>query len=170
MIDSKITDNTIMQINKDRIKIRNSDSDSDKLFLRNLSKKAFNSFGDYGEVVLKWFESGFSRTVIATYNKRPAGFAMLSIPIDKNDLLNPSELLAIAVVSEYSRLGIGSGLIKRVEDLALEMGAKMLFLHTATENSDAIKLFSRSGFRVWRIKKGFYPKGQDAFVMTKEFA
>ena len=169
MIELEINDNNIMQINKARIEIRNSDSDSDKLFIKSLSREAFNSFGDYGEVVLKWFESGFSRTVIATYKKKPAGFAMVSIPNDKNDPLNPSELLAIAVVSECSRLGIGSGLIKRVEDLACEMGAKMLFLHTATENSKAIRLFNSSGFKILRVKKRFYPMGQDAFVMIKEF-
>lgn len=158
----------MIKVNKAQIKIRGSAGDSDKLFLGDLSRKAFNPFGDYGEVVSKWFESGYSRTLIATYEDRPAGFAMLGIPTDRNYPVNPSELLAIAVVSEYSGLGIGSDLIKRIEELAYETGTKMIFLHTATENKHAIKLFSNSGFKVWQKKKGFYPKGQDAFVMIKE--
>ncbi|MFC1494461.1 GNAT family N-acetyltransferase [Thermodesulfobacteriota bacterium] len=158
----------MIKINNAQIKIRSAASNSDKLFLSNLSKKAFSTFGDYEEVVLKWFESEYSRTLIATYKEIPAGFAMLSKPIDRYDPNNSAELLAIAVVSEYSRLGIGSNLTKRIDELAYETGTKMIFLHTATENKYALKLFSSSGFRVWQTKKEFYPKGQDAFVMMKE--
>jgi len=157
----------MIQINEFQIILRSA-VNSDTLFLKNLSEKAFNLFGDYGEVVLEWFESGNSRAVIDAYKDRPAGFAMLREPFDRYDLIDSSELLAIAVVSEYRGIGIGTNLVKRIEELACEMGTKILFLHTATENKYAIKLFSSSGFRTWQIKKGFYPKGQDAFVMAKE--
>jgi len=157
-----------MIITNAQIKIRSSAGYFDKLFLSNLSKKAFGSFGDYGEIVLKWFESEYSRTLIATYKEMPVGFAMLGKPDNRNDPDNSAELLAIAVVSEYSRLGIGSNLMKRIDKIAYEMGAKTLLLHTGVENKCAIKLFKNSGFKPWQIKNKFYPKGQDAFVMTKE--
>lgn len=141
--------------------------DADAPFIRKISDEAFNNFGDYGDVVLKWFESEYSRTVIALYKEISAGFVMLSYPFDRYDLGNSSEMLAIAVSSEYRGMGIGSTLLKRIDELAYEMGIEIIFLHTATENNYAVKLFSGSGFTVYRIKKNFYPKGQDAFVMTK---
>lgn len=141
---------------------------SDNSFIRDLSDEAFKLFGDYGDVVLKWFESKYSRTVIALYEERCAGFAMLGRPFDRYDTINSSEILAIAVSPEYRSIGIGTTLLKSIHELAHEARTKMIYLHTATENSHAIKLFSSSGFRVYQVKKYFYPKGQDAFVMTKE--
>jgi len=155
--------------NKSQIEVRHS-AETDKLFIGILSREAFNPFGDYGEVVVKWFDSGYSRTVIATYKEEPAGFAMMSLPFDMYDFLNASEMLAIAVSSEYRGIGIGKTLLKMIDRLAYKTGTKMMFLHTSVENKNAVKLFNSAGFRVWQIKKEFYPKGQDAFVMTKEFA
>jgi hypothetical protein len=35
------------------------------------------------------------------------------------------------------------------------------------ENLPAQRLFARAGYRIWEIKKCFYPEGQDALVMFK---
>ena len=70
---------------------------SDWPFIRDLSKKAFYPFGEYGDVVHKWHISGKSITVIACYDENPLGFAMLSKPFSRYDLNNSSELLAIAI-------------------------------------------------------------------------
>ena len=169
MIEFNITDNIMSKANKPQIEVRRS-AETDKLFIDNLSREAFNPFGDYGEVVVKWFDSGYSRTVVATYKEEPAGFAMMSLPFDMYNFLNASEMLAIAVSSEYRGIGVGAALLKMIDQLAYKSGAKMIFLHTAIENKNAIKLFNSAGFRVSGMKNEFYPKGQDAFVMTKEYA
>ena len=79
-----------------------------------------------------------------------------------------SELLAIAIEPERQKRGIGEMLIRGIERKAIELNANRLFLHTATENLSARKLFTKNGYRRWGIEKNFYPAGQDAVVMVKE--
>jgi ribosomal-protein-alanine N-acetyltransferase len=64
--------------------------------------------------------------------------------------------------------GVGDMLIKELERKAAELNIKRLFLHTATGNIKARRLFTRNGYRPWEIKRIFYPEGQDAVVMSKE--
>jgi ribosomal protein S18 acetylase RimI-like enzyme len=141
---------------------------SDYLFIRELSTSAFRPFGDYRDVVPEWHISDKSITLIACLEEAPLGFAMVGKPFSRYDQNNSSELLAIAVETEWQGKGIGKLLLKEIEKVALEAGIMTLFLHTAIENRNARKLFSDEGYRVWQIKKGFYPMGQDACVMAKK--
>ena len=141
--------------------------DSDSSFIRDLSTKAFSPFGDYGEVVLSWHNSGKSITVIACYEENPLGFAMVSSPFSRYDHNCSSELLAIAIETVWQGRGIGKLLIKRMEKIAIEAGILTIFLHTAVDNRHARKLFLDTGYRIWQIKKNFYPMGQDACIMAK---
>ncbi len=143
-------------------------SASDIFFIRELSTSAFRPFGDYRDVVPEWHISDKSITVIACLEEAPLGFAMVSKPFSRYDQNNSSELLAIAVEALWQGRGIGKLLLKEIEKVALEAGIMTLFLHTAIDNRNARKLFTDSGYRVWQIKKGFYPLGQDACVMAKK--
>ena len=152
--------------NNPEIQIRFS-SLIDSYFIRDLSTKAFKPFGEYGDVVQKWYLSGNSITVIACNENKPFGFAMVSKPFSRYDQSNSSELLAIAIEADWQGKGIGRLLLAEIERAAFEAGITTLFLHTAVENRNARKLFSDSGYRIWQIKKNFYPEGQDACVMAK---
>ena len=154
--------------NSPEIKVRSS-SITDSLFIRDLSTEAFKPFGEYGDVVQNWHLSENSMTVIACHENQPLGFAMVSKPFSRYDLNNSCELLAIAIETGWQGKGIGKLLMTEIEKAALKSGTTIVFLHTAVENRNARKLFSDSGYRVWQIKKNFYPKGQDACVMAKKF-
>lgn len=143
---------------------------SDSPFIRDLSTRAFDPFGEYGDVVFKWHVSGKSITVIASYEESPLGFAMVSKPFSRYDQNNSSELLAIAIETAWQGKGVGKLLIKKIEQAASEAGIMTVFLHTAVENRNARKLFSDTGYRIWQIKKNFYPRGQDACVMAKKLS
>jgi ribosomal protein S18 acetylase RimI-like enzyme len=149
------------------IELRLSRAD-DSVFIRELSIVAFRPYGDYGDVVPEWHISGNSITAVACYEKAPLGFAMISKPFSRYDQNNSSELLAIAVETSWQGRGIGRFLLKEIENVALEAGIMTLFLHTAIDNRNARKLFTDSGYRVWQVKKGFYPLGQDACMMAKK--
>jgi ribosomal-protein-alanine N-acetyltransferase len=149
------------------IKIRLS-TINDSFFIRDLSAKAFKPFGEYGDVVQKWGLSGSSITVIACHEELPVGFSMASKPFSRYDLNNSSELLAIAVEAAWQGKGVGKLLLTEMERLAFEAGITTMFLHTAVENRNARKLFSDAGYRIWQIKKNFYPEGQEACVMAKK--
>jgi ribosomal-protein-alanine N-acetyltransferase len=155
-----------MDINHE-IKIRLS-TVTDSFFIKDLSAKAFKPFGEYGDVVQKWNISGGCITIIACHEGFPMGFAMASRPLSRYDLNNSSELLAIAIETVWQGKGVGKLLLTEVEKAAFEAGITTMFLHTAVENRNARKLFSDSGYKVWQIKKNFYPEGQDACVMAKK--
>ena len=152
--------------NNPEIRIRFA-SGTDSSFIRDLSTKAFSPFGDYGDVVLSWHSSGKSITVIACYEDNPLGFAMASSPFSRYDHNFSSELLAIAMETAWQGKGIGKLLIKEIEKAAIAAGIMTVFLHTAVDNRNARKLFLDTGYRIWQIKKNFYPRGQDACVMAK---
>ncbi len=153
--------------NTPEIQIRDS-AITDSFFIRDLSSKAFKPFGEYGDVVQKWHLSGNSITIIAFREDLLLGFAMVSKPFSRYDLSNSSELLAIAIETDWQGKGVGKLLLTGIEKAASETGITTMFLHTAVENRNARKLFSDSGYSIWQIKNNFYPEGQDACVMAKK--
>ena len=140
---------------------------ADTEFIRRLSQKVFHVYGPYEEVLPRWFESGITVTILASTEKKPVGFAMLGRPSEGWHFDLTGELLAIAVEPERQNMGIGDllmeGVIKRAETLHTEM----LILHTAPENHSAKRLFQKHGFVLWKVKKEFYPEGQDALLMKR---
>ena len=141
---------------------------SDRSFIANLSREVFSIYGAYEETVSEWFQSGLAVTVIAQMDGRVAGFAMVGYSVDELSLLCFSELLAIAVEPQWQGRGIGVSLLREIEAIALELNVFRLFLHTATDNVEARKLFDKCGYLPAETKKSFYPKGQDALVMFKD--
>ena len=129
-------------------------------FIRRLSGKVFSIFGDYKEIILQWFVNPDVITVIYVKNGPPVGFAML--------YLLSGEILAIAVLPEYQRMGIGSALLNHIECLASKLGLRRLSLHTAKENNAAHRFFRRAGFKVIGTQENYYPKGQPALIISKD--
>jgi ribosomal protein S18 acetylase RimI-like enzyme len=135
-------------------------TDEDLDFVRGLSNQVFSVFGDYDEMVPHWISN--PECVSAVYVKdgrQPLGFVILSLSI--------GEILAIAVIPEYQRSGIGSSLLHYMELLATQRGVKMLLLHTAQENEAAQAFFGKAGFEVIGDQDNYYPKGQTALLMSK---
>lgn len=141
---------------------------SDASFITQLSGEVFSVFGPYDELIPRWLMHESTVTIIACDDHKPVGFAMLGDPFSRYDLLQVTELLAIAVVPGMHGKGIGELLLREADKKAIELGVRRIFLHTATTNYSARSLFTRAGYRPWEIKRAFYPEGQDAVVMSKE--
>ena len=141
---------------------------SDEIFITQLSGMVFSVFGPYEELVPKWIGYESTVTIIACVDGSPAGFAMIGDPFNRYDIQWVTELLAIAVEPKNQNQGIGTLLLKEVDKRVAELHIKRIFLHTATDNYSARRLFLKAGYRPWQIKRAFYPAGQDAIVMSKE--
>jgi len=139
--------------------------DEDARFVRALSQRAFKRYGDYGDVIVKWLESGVAETLMVVRHGRRAGFAMIGNTAGLGAPSNRQELLAIAVQEHERGKGVGSGLLDEIIGLAKSKGTDELVLHTGSDNVAAIRLFQKNGFEVVGLKKAFYPRGQDAIVM-----
>lgn len=100
-------------------------------------------------------------TSVAEWDGRLAGFAALSQQGRR------AWLDAIAVTLRCRGRGAGRALLERVVQQARERGATSLGLATADSNVAALALFLHQGFRVTERKARYYPRGQDAVLMTK---
>jgi ribosomal protein S18 acetylase RimI-like enzyme len=146
--------------------IRMADS-ADLPFVGDLSRRVFRRYGPYDEILPHWFTSGLSMTVLAETRRGPMGFAMMARTADQTDRAGAAEIMAIAVEPARQGQGVGRALMEALESKAREASIGRLILHTATDNMAAKALFSILGFRVVGIRKGFYPQGQDALMMSK---
>ena len=141
---------------------------ADADYIQGLSKKVFDQYGPYESILLKWFESGMAITFLALMQKHPVGFAMLRGFEQGWSVPRVTELLAIAVEPAKRRIGIGGLLMDEIVREAERLKVGTLALHTAIDNLPAQMLFKKHGFSELGMKKGFYPKGQDAIIMYKE--
>jgi len=137
-------------------------------FIKRLSRKLFNIYGPYEQIIPSWFESDMTRTLIAIMDGQPVGFSMIGDMSSRYGLQHVAELLAIGIDPIKQDRGVGAVLLREVERKAAEIGIKKIFLYTGTQNFHARKLFTQSGYIESEIKKGFYPEGQDAIVMYKD--
>jgi ribosomal protein S18 acetylase RimI-like enzyme len=142
---------------------------SDAHFIVKLSGEVFHIYGPYERIMTSWLESGVALCLIGAIRKEAVAFAMMSnLPFEVNPA-HVSELLAIAVIPERQGTGIGGILLKEMERKAAEINMKGLFLHTAIDNVVAQRLFKENGYQARGTKRDFYPAGQDAIFMSKQF-
>ncbi len=139
----------------------------DQDFIRQLSARVFSIFGHYDEILTDWFLHPGVITVIGSKNGESAAFAMLQL--GEKETWNDSigELLAIAVIPEHQRQGVGRTLLNYMEDLALRFRLRGIHLHTGKDNLPAQYLFEKAGYRMAGKEKSYYPKGQSAVRMVK---
>ncbi len=145
-------------------------TEEDREFVRQLSAGVFSVFGDYDEVMTRWFLQPRVSTVIGSMNGSSAGFAILQLAEKGKWHSSTGELLALAVIPEYHRQGIGGALLEYVEKMASQVGLNKIRLHTAVDNMAARNLFEKAGYRRVGSEKSYYPKGQSAVMMVKTLA
>ena len=152
---------------KREVKIRRADP-GDRPFIVHLSSRVFHIYGPYADTILDWFNSFGTSTLIAESEGHSAGFAMLGHLTAEGRSEGIAELLAIAVIPEKQRCGIGQGLTIEIEEMAKKEHIHRIFLYTAAENQSAQNLCRKNGYRERLLRKNFYPAGQDAVKMEKE--
>lgn len=82
-----------------------------------------------------------------------------------------TELLTMAVDPDYQNTGVGTRILEYFEFLSVENGAQTIFLEVAANNSPAIRLYQKCGFRESARRTAYYltASGEriDALVMRK---
>ena len=141
---------------------------SDAALIQSLSRKAFQKYGPYEDLLSTWFLSGIGATFVALLGKRVAGYVMLGRIEGEAASPRVSELLAIAVEPWARNRGAGDRLMDEIISSARERCVERLILHTAVDNLPGQALFRKHGFVAFGIKTSFYPEGQNALMMKKE--
>ena len=101
--------------------------------------------------------NGFTNIIVYEENTKVVGVLVYSLIYDR------IEIEYIVVDEEYKRLGIGSKLLKYIEN----SGIKNITLEVNINNTYAIKLYNKYGFNVVAIRKGYY-NGVDGYLMERK--
>lgn len=115
----------------------------------------------------------FSRAVILSFLKHPGSIILVA---EGRGVLGSiviffhrrsAEIASIGVVPEARRLGIGTTLMLRAEEICLNAGIGSISLHVSVDNVPAMKLYVKLGYQYEGRVSDYYGKGKDAYLMTK---
>lgn len=76
-------------------------------------------------------------------------------------------IYSIAVKPEYRRRGVGSKLLKTLEENLRRKGVRVCYLETRVSNIAAINLYFKHGYRIFDILRCYYGDGEDAARFIK---
>lgn len=147
----------------------------DKELVEEISSQAFSRYGDYGNLIPKFFATKGVHSFIAWDGQHAVGFALMGfIPwtgADESKDWWIADLLAIAVDEHYQRKKVGTALLNKMLALVKEMSEwrdiKETQLTCASDNEIAMRFFEGFGFNVSDRHHGKYSSGQDAWRLVR---
>ena len=120
----------------------------------------FDNFWSYN-VLKQELENENTTYIVAKENNEVVGFAGLSICFDEATLNN------IVVKKSCRGRGIGGELLESLIELCTDLNAKSFTLEVNVNNTPAINLYEKFGFKNLGIRKKYYNNATDAIIMTK---
>lgn len=108
------------------------------------------------------FESDTFFGVLCEDGGEVAGYGGITVAADTADIDN------IAVTEPYRHSGVGTAVVKELCKIAMQKGAKKIFLEVRVSNSPAISLYIKCGFKGVYARTRYYSDGEDCLVMTKD--
>ena len=80
-----------------------------------------------------------------------------------------AEIQLIATAEMYRRCGRGGKILDDLTEEARRRGVQRVFLEVRVSNRAAMLLYLKRGFRGLYARSRYYPDGEDALVMVKEW-
>ncbi len=139
--------------------------------------EAYADLGDYTRILPSWLEQpGVLAWIDSDVSGRGRGFAMLGFYAEQVAGSAPgvqqvvADLLALAVLPQYQKKGIGTKLLEHVIEVAERVAPAshitQLRLTVAEHNTGAQRLYARAGFHVVD-GAAHYDRGQRALRMVR---
>jgi ribosomal-protein-alanine N-acetyltransferase len=112
-----------------------------------------------------------SAFVVAEVGSKLVGYIMCRVEHGFSDIrrvrfVRKGHIISIAVIPEYRRLGIASGLVNRALQALREINADECYLEVRTSNENGLKLYEKLGFAAARRVSHYYADGAEAIVMV----
>ena len=98
-------------------------------------------------------------SAIAMEEGRPAGFVIARAHAGE------AEILSLGVHPSSRRHALATALVRTAVDQAFQAGAMEVFLEVGVENSAALGLYGRLGFRQVGRRPAYYGSGADALTL-----
>lgn len=111
-----------------------------------------------------WSELGQTSTrhyLVARDGERVVGYAGLCAYPDE------AFVQTMAVAPTHRGRGLGARLLEDLLAEAERRGLRSVLLEVRADNPAAQRLYERHGFRRTGVRRGYYPGGVDAWVMTR---
>lgn len=96
--------------------------------------------------VVEMFASDGETCLVADDGSHVVGFALGTLIEKRRSAWTYGYLLWIGVEPGGGRRGVGSRLVRRMTDLFIEQGARMMLVDTDADNEDALSFFRAQGF------------------------
>jgi len=77
-------------------------------------------------------------------------------------------IISLLVDAKHRRKGIGTRLLKAMENLARKNKARVLLFDTSPDNAPALQLYFKNGFRICGYNEKIYRNGKIALYLAKE--
>jgi ribosomal protein S18 acetylase RimI-like enzyme len=146
--------------------------------VREISGQVFSEYGDYGEVLPRFFATQGVHSFVAWEATRAVGYLLIGfLPWSGGEQDQEwwlADLLAVAVTPDRQRQGVGRHLLERALQLVAEMAGwrdiKRIELTCAATNQAALDFFAQHGFEVIDPHHGTYSGGQPAQRLAREVA
>ena len=110
-------------------------------------------------------ERSNSVTWVADQDGRVAGFSVAGFTSESDRTF--AYIQTIEVAPSHRNQGIGSELLRRMEDSARAAGASVIWLHVDAENDAAVHLYQAHGYRHQGRQEHYYDRGRAAEVYIK---
>jgi ribosomal-protein-alanine N-acetyltransferase len=82
-------------------------------------------------------------------------------------MVDEAHITTFGVHPDWRRRGVGRGLLLRLAEVAMELGARRMTLEVRVGNRPAQELYRQFGFAIAGTRPRYYTDdGEDAFVMT----
>jgi ribosomal protein S18 acetylase RimI-like enzyme len=160
---------------------------TDHAGITGIAADVYGDLGDYGSILPSWFLHPSVEVYVDTAgdqvaegDQAPEGrvrsFVLLGYfePLSDSNKRLLVDLLAIAVVPEYQRQGIGRRLLQCAIHIATEAARGFsqadLRLTVSETNPVAQRLFSSEGFEILDPHHGTYDRGQRAIRMSRRLS
>ncbi len=114
------------------------------------------------QMLVSSFQSDAFYGILSEDGGEIIGYGGITISADSADIDN------IAVSEVYRGGGVGTAILTELVKEAKSRGVKKVFLEVRVSNSDAMKLYLKSGFKGVYARTRYYSDGEDGLVMVKE--
>ncbi|MCS7127890.1 MAG: ribosomal protein S18-alanine N-acetyltransferase [Sulfolobales archaeon] len=116
-------------------------------------------------VFLFYYVTAHDLFLVAEALGRVIGYIIGLIEVRRREILG--HVISIAIHPLYRGLGIGSKLLKALEERLTSRGALRIFLEVDVLNKPAISFYRKHGYVISGILKNYYGVS-DAYIMVKE--
>lgn len=136
-----------------------------------ISEMTLSDFNDIKDILTTEFDDFWNKKILEEELKNPSskylvakqgteivGFAGLRVIIDEAEIMN------IVIKKSFRNQGIGSLILKNLINICIELNLNLITLEVNEENSNAIYLYEKFGFKKVSIRKNYY-KSKTAIIM-----